>query len=290
MQRVTMGIVLVLVTCLTACQSAPVAMGPPLAMQRTQTAKGLGAGQGVEVRDGLVYLYGDGETGVILEYEAAGTPPVLIFTGRRVRLTRNGEDLIPHPTGLTHHPLYGTFIGNTVAGVGTIYQIDWKQAFRDGNLDRAVLHTIRDDAAVNGTRPEFVQRDGRWLIATADYGDLQNEVRLYDPQRLAEADRTTAPGVIVARYPCGPWVQNLCWIDDRNMLVLVQNQLEGLKWRLSCVSDWSPGAFAQAAVVDQKPEDELEGFHVLPDGRAVWLSSSRVDNLRTGWFGERATP
>jgi hypothetical protein len=249
-------------------------------LRAAQTLASLGSGQGLEYRDGLVYAYGDADVGLIREYRLHPTIRGLTYTGRELRLTRHGEDLIPHPTGLTHHPRHGTWLGNTVAGQGTLYQIDWNQAWADGNLDRAVLHVVKDDAAVNGTRPEFIRLGRTWYLATSDYGDQGNAVRLYDPRKLARADRTSAPGVLVRTLPCGPWVQNLHWIDEQDALVLVQNQAEGLRWRLTFIRLDGQGDLRNAQTFDGFPQnDELEGFHMLEPPACVFLTSSRENNL-----------
>ena len=75
-----------------------------------------------------------------------------------------------------------------------IYRFDWPRMWADGNLDHAVLDDIDDDAAVQGCRPEFVRHDDRWLLATADYGQVRNAVRLYDPALLAGAKSTSERG------------------------------------------------------------------------------------------------
>ena len=256
---------------------------------RSLTIGNLGAAQGVEVRDGRIYAYGDADTGVIVELRLVDADPDrLVPTGRVLRLTRDGEDLLPHPTGLTHHPALGTWIGDTVNQNGTIYKIDWERAWRDGNLDHAVLHVVEDDAAVNGTRPEFVEYDGRWVIATSDYGDVGNEVRLYDPEALLRAERTSEPGVEIAAFPCGAFVQTLFWADAWNAVVLVQNQIAGRRWRLTPVTAWSERAFAEAVSFDgiTRP-GELEGFHVLKlrgadAAAAVFVTAHGEDNV---WLG-----
>jgi len=244
---------------------------------RSQTIKGVGAAQGVEVRDRHVYVYGDAETGVIVECSRTGND--LTPTGRVVRLTRNGEDFIPHPTGLTFHPDFGAFIGNTVKGRGVICHVDWDQMLADGNLDHAVLNETIDDLAINGTRPEFVQHDGAWLIATADYGDASNAVRFYDPMRLATAKRTSEAGVLRGACRCGAWVQNLHWLRDRHRMVLVQNQIEGRRWRIAIVDERDAG---RHVFENFAPADELEGFHMLDHESCLFVTSSRRDNV---WFG-----
>jgi hypothetical protein len=137
------------------------------------TDLGLGAAQGVVVRDGKVYGYGDLVTakprvGVIREYSMD-----LVATGRVVWLRTGDETRITHPTGLTWHSRWGTFLGDTVNKRAVIYRLDWERAWKDGNLDNALLNTIEDDAAIEGCRPCFVEIGGRALLATADYGRVR---------------------------------------------------------------------------------------------------------------------
>ena len=184
--------------------SAPVQAQPPIDADWKANAKiddmrivsdeQLVAAQGVSYRREHLYFYGDVNSakpraGIIREYTLDLKP-----TGRDIRLARKGKPLILHPTGLTWDPEYGCFLGDTVHKVATIYKLDWDRARKDGNLDAAVLAEIRDDAATNGCRPEYVTVQGRRLLATADYGDVRPAVRLYDPRRLVEAKRSTAPG------------------------------------------------------------------------------------------------
>lgn len=273
-----------------APHAAPASQGAvhralPILVGHAVTAEGLGAAQGAAVHAGALLIYGDAETGVVREYSADAGNEELRPTGRVLRLTRDGVDLLPHPTGLTFHADYGVFVGDTVARKGTIYHVDWDRAMADGTLDHAVLNTTRDDVAVNGCRPEFVRFGGRWLVATSDYGPRGNQVRLYDPQRLAEAQTTSEPGVLVRAWSCGPWVQSLCWLDEPGVLLLVQNQVEGLRYRVSAVrlpEDPAAGAVEVLRVVDlPEPADELEGLAMLGPGRAVLVNSSREKNV---WF------
>jgi hypothetical protein len=137
-----------------------------LDIERSITDAGLGAAQGVVIRDGKVYALGDvfqarPRVGVIREYTKELEP-----TGRAVWLRRGEKPLIVHPTGLTWHDRWGTFLGDTVKSAdptrsrGIIYRIDWERAWKDGDLDAAVLNVIDDDAAINGCRPEFVNVGG----------------------------------------------------------------------------------------------------------------------------------
>jgi hypothetical protein len=263
-----------------AIQIVNTSVTPPVSLDPPLTVSGIGAGQGVEVRDGKVYLYGDASTGVVREY-TSGTSS-LTYTGRQILLTSAGHDLVSHPTGLTTASGLGTFLGNTVAEKGTIFMIDWARALTTGTLDGAIQATVTDDLAVNGSRPEFVRVGSRWLVATADYGALANEVRLYDPEKLKTAARTSEPGVLVHRFRSSPYVQTLHWLDAQGLLVLVQNQSSGRGWRLTVVDLARSIAAGQQVVVQTinlSPQDELEGFHLLTSGRGLFVTSSSRSNL-----------
>jgi len=253
------------------------------------TLEGLGAGQGVCVREGKVYAYGDlysaePRVGIVREYDLT-----LKATGRSVHLSRDGVPLIIHPTGLTWDPLWGTFLGDTVRKKAVIYRLDWEKAWQDGNLDHAVLNAIDDDAAVNGCRPTFVRVRGRDFLASADYGDVRPEIRLYDPAALLEAGRTSFPGVTVHRVLCGPFNQNLYWDASARRLTCVQNVVEGRGWRLEVLDlerAVNEGRVSSADVhrgtMTFLPHDELEGYWPLDERQALMLTSSRRENLLVG--------
>jgi hypothetical protein len=163
-----------------------------LTITATTTASALGACQGASYQQGRLYLYGDREVGVIREYRPG--PDSLTYLGQEVKLTEKGQDVINHPTGVAWNGSGPTFIGNSIRlnAEGTkwravIYAVDWAGLLRGGTLDGHLLNTIEDDACVQGTRPEYVQYQGKSYVATADYGPQGNEVRLYDPARLAKA-------------------------------------------------------------------------------------------------------
>jgi hypothetical protein len=256
---------------------------------RTVTDSGLGAAQGIAVRDGRVYAYGDvwsasPRVGVLREYDRGLKP-----TGREVWLRRDGQPLILHPTGLTWHARWGTFLGDTVKKKAVIYRLDWERAWADGNLDRAVLEVIDDDAAVNGCRPMFVTLGDRTFLATADYGDVRPEIRLCDPDALLQAHRTSAPGVVVHRVLCGPFNQNLHWDGASGRLTCVENVVEGRGWRLDtldlakAVADGrADGPGVRVRSFTFPPHNELEGFWPLDAGRVLLVTSSPHDNIVLG--------
>lgn len=256
-------------------------------IEELQTVEAVGAAQGLEFRDGKLYVIGDAEVGVLREYTIENNR-ALKFTGRAARLTVGGQDKLAHPTGLTFHPQLGVWLGNTVNRKGNIVLLDWEKLLQQGTLDGAIKHEVADDAAVNGTRPEFVRLGSKWFLASSDYGDQGNQVRLYDPQRLAKAAKTSEPGVLAHKFSCGTWVQSLHWIDEKGWLALVQNQIEGLKWRLTFVDLKKSVASGKAEIVqtiDFNPPDELEGFHLTGKKRGILISSSRARNFAFVEFG-----
>ena len=170
-----------------------------------------------------------------------------------------------------------------------IYQLDWERAFADGDLSRAVRAVVVDDAAVNGSRPEFVSLHGKDFLATADYGDVRPEVRLYDPEKLLAARRTSASGVIAYRFLAPPFNQNLDWDNDAKQLTCVLNVIEGRGWRLEtldlerAIADgraWGPNVCIRTRTFPNR--DELEGYRRFSPGVGVFVTSSRKSNLFVG--------
>jgi hypothetical protein len=256
---------------------------------RAITDLGLGAVQGVAVRDGKIYAYGDvvfakPRIGVIREYDLDLKP-----TGRIVWLSRDGKPLILHPTGLTWDQRWGTFLGDTVLKKAVIYRLDWERAWQDGNLDHAVRDVLDDDAAINGCRPTLVTLGGRTLLATSDYGSVHPEIRLYDPETLLVAKRSSAPGVVIHRVLCGPFNQNMHWDGGTGRLTCVQNVIEGRGWRLDildlakAVADGradAPGVRLRTHTFAS--HDELEGYWPLDGDRSLFAIARRQDNVVVG--------
>lgn len=257
-------------------------------LSASTTIDSLGACQGVSYQAGKAYLYGDREVGVIRAYTVS--KDVLNYTGQEIRLTIDGKDVINHPTGIAYNKTGPTFIGNSIRmnPEGTkwravIYLVNWAGLLRTGTLDGNLLSTIEDDACIQGTRPEYVQYQDKWYVATADYGDKANEVRLYDPILLAKAQKTSEPGVMVKKFTCLPWVQNLHWIPSKGVLVLIQNQIEGRRWRFTFVDLKKSIASGKQDVIreiDLDKADELEGFTLLNDLKSgLAVTSSRTNNV-----------
>lgn len=260
------------------------------------TVDSLGACQGVSYQHERIFVYGDRETGMIREYKMQDDS--LIYQQKEIKLTVDGKDVINHPTGIASHENNPVFIGNSIRlnPEGTlwkavIYCIDWQGLQRTGTLDGNLLNTIEDDTCIQGTRPEYVQYKNKWYVATADYGNKGNEVRFYDPALLKTAKKTSDKGVLFKKFTCTPWVQNLCWIQDKGVLVLIQNQVEGRKWRFTYVDlnkSVQSGKQQVIKVIDiDERNDELEGFTFLKDlKKGIAVSSSRIDNVNTmriGW-------
>ncbi|EHQ30371.1 hypothetical protein [Mucilaginibacter paludis] len=293
-----MKTVTIILLAFSLCFLAFIAGQGPIKMelQRQSTVDSLGACQGISYQKGRVFLYGDREVGMIREFKLVNDS--LVNQHQEYKLTLNDTDVINHPTGIAYNGTGPTFIGNSIRlnTQGTkwravIYCINWQGLLKTGRLDGNLINTIEDDACIQGTRPEYVKLDGKWYVATADYGDHGNEVRLYDPEKLKHAKKTSEKGVLFKKFTCTPWVQNLNWVADKNMLVLIQNQTEGRKWRFTYVDlqkSINTGQQQVVKVVDiDERSDELEGFAFIGDkqkGIAVTSShSNNVNYMHIGW-------
>jgi hypothetical protein len=259
-----------------------------MSVTHANTVDSLGACQGVSFQKGKVFLYGDREVGAIREYKISDD--TLVVVNREMKLTMHDTDVINHPTGIAYHGDYPVFIGNSIRlnKEGTlwkavIYCVDWKGLQRTGTLDGNLLNTIEDDTCIQGTRPEYVQYKKKWYVATADYGNKANEVRLYDPAALKTAKKTSDKMVLYKKFTCSPWVQNLHWVADKGVLLLIQNQIEGRKWRftfLDMEKSIDSGKESVIKVIDIDRNDELEGFTFLNNYKeGIAVTSSRKNNV-----------
>jgi len=264
---------------------------------RSITVDSLGACQGISYQSGRIFLYGDREVGMIREFKMVGDS--LTYLHKQYKLTINGLNIIKHPTGVAYNGIGPTFMGNSVKmnPEGTlwktnIYCIDWKGLLQTGTLDGSnLINTIDDDACIQGTRPEYVKYHNKWYVATADYGNHGNEVRLYDPEKLKTCKKTSEPGVLFKKFICTPWVQNLNWIADKGILVIIQNKIEGRQWRFTYVDlekSIDTGTQVVISQVDHiERRDELEGFSFIGnDEKGIAVTSSRSNNVsftQTSW-------
>ncbi|WDF56454.1 hypothetical protein [Mucilaginibacter sp. KACC 22063] len=277
--------VLIIVTTLSAFTGDKVI----LSLVKETTVDSLGACQGISYQKGRVFMYGDREVGMIREYKLVNDS--LVYQDKEYKLTVKGQDVINHPTGIAYNGQGPTFIGNSIRlnAEGTkwravIYSVNWKGLLKTGTLDGNLLNTIEDDACIQGTRPEYVKYHGKWYVATADYGNNGNEVRLYDPEKLKTCKKTSEPGVLVKKFTCTPWVQNLNWVADKGQLILIQNKIEGRQWRFTYVDLEKSINAGKQVVVSQVDDitrgDELEGFACMGnDRKGVAVTSSRKNNV-----------
>lgn len=256
------------------------------------TDSSLGAVQGVVIRDGLIYAYGDlkqsgHHTGVIREYTLK-----LQYTGRMVKLTQDDVSIIPHPTGLTWNPQWGTFIGNTVKRKGKIIRIDWKRAWADSNLDNAVLDIIDDDAASNGSRPVFVKIGDESFIASADYMGFRPELRLYNINAMLKTGKTSSEGVIIHKLKCSQNTQNLYWDAEKGYLTFVQNRwpfiwpyrgfhLETVKLSEAIAAGSVSGPSVLISSMYFRDKEELEGWYPVNTTLSVFAVNRKSQNLFT---------
>lgn len=267
-----------------------------MTVSHTLTIDSLGACQGISYQHGRIFLYGDREVGMIREFKLEGDS--LTYINKEYKLTTNGQDVINHPTGVAYNGTGPTFMGNSIRlnKEGTkwkavIYCINWDGLLKTGTLDGNLINTIDDDACIQGTRPEYVKYNNKWFVATADYGNNGNEVRLYDPEALKKATKTSEKGVLFKKFTCTAWVQNLHWIASKNILVLIQNQKEGRMWRFTYVDlkkslETGTQQVIREINIDGK-QDELEGFSFLGNTqKGIAVSSSRKNNVtftNTAW-------
>lgn len=257
-------------------------------LEREITVDSLGACQGASNQNGRIFLYGDREIGMIREFK--WKKDSLVYINKEYKLTQNGQDMIGHPTGIAYNGGDKAFIGNSIRlnKEGTqwkavIYQINWPSLQKTGTLDGNLISTIDDDACIQGTRPEYVKYNNKWYVATADYGNKGNEVRLYDPEKLAHCSKTSEPGVLFKKFTCTPWVQNLHWVARKGVLILIQNQEEGRKWRFTYVDlkkSVDAGTMQVTKQVDiNRRMDELEGFTFIDDNKGIAVTSSHKNNV-----------
>ena len=259
-------------------------------ISRSFSLDSLGACQGISCQNNRIFLYGDRECGIVREYRLKGDS--LVSVNAECRFTLGGKDVINHPTGVAYNGTGPTFIGNSVRlnDDGTqwkavIYCIDWEGFLKTHTLDGNLKKIINDDACIQGTRPEYVKYKNKWYVATADYGNKQNEVRLYDPDALSGCSGTSEKGVLVKRFSCSPWVQNLHWVPEKGWLILIQNQVEGRKWRFTCLDleqSVDSGKEKIIKVTDIKDkQDELEGFAFTGNSHTngIAVTSSHRNNV-----------
>ena len=253
------------------------------------TIDSLGACQGISYQHKKVYLYGDREVGMIREFALAQDS--VIYLDNQCKLTIDGKNVINHPTGIAYNGKGPTFMGNSIrlnkegtAWKAVIYCIDWDGLWKTHTLDGNLLKTIEDDACIQGTRPEYVKYHNKWYVATADYGNHGNEVRLYDPEKLRNCSKTSEPGVLYKKFICTPWVQNLNWIANKGILVIIQNQIEGRKWKFTYVDleksiDSGKQVVIKEINIDERA-DELEGFAFIgSNSKGIAVTSSKKKNV-----------
>ncbi|ASU35513.1 hypothetical protein [Mucilaginibacter xinganensis] len=266
-----------------------------MSISKVSTIDSLGACQGVSIQQGKAFLYGDREVGMMRQFSF--NKDTLVYDHKECKLTVDGKNVINHPTGLARHGDLPVFMGNSVKpqkGETTwkalIYCINWKGLWKTGTLDGNLLKTIEDDACIQGTRPEYVKYHNKWYVATADYGNHGNEVRLYDPERLSHCSKTSEPGVLYKKFTCTPWVQNLYWLDNEGIIVLIQNQIEGRKWRFSFLDLEKSIQTGQQQVIKEVDidtrADELEGFAFTGQrNKGIAVTSSRKNNVNCIYIG-----
>lgn len=240
-----------------------------------------GFGQGISLIDGTPYLLfspplppgghgadpGKAGTIVALDRTLAAT-----WVGT---FTRNGTVYTDHPVAIAHRTGYPTLLGVQ----GKFVVIDWPTFRTDGNLDRAIVREIPDDYAPQEfRRAEYVELDGTVYLATSNYASAppgHNEILLYDAARLRVACSTGAPGVLARRIPAPDFIQSLVFQHGR--LVAVRNRQHTQGWQLDAL-DPASGRVMESICYDY-PHSELEGYRLLPNGTALFLTADAATNF-----------
>ena len=100
---------------------------------------------------------------------------------------------------------------------------------------------------------------------------------------LDETNKTNEKGVLFKKFTCSPWVQNLHYIAAKGILVLIQNQIEGRKWRFTFIDlqkSLIKGQEVVLDVIDTDQSDELEGFTFTDQAnKGIAVSSSCKNNV-----------
>ncbi len=247
---------------------------------------------GLEVRKGSIFVYGQNNGGKITQY---------IWNDKRFISTgyQNGISLsspnhnIDNPTGVTYHENLGTFIGNSTPKNKQLFYVDWDILKNSRNLNWAVLNVVEDDLAKNTSIPEFVTYNGEWLVASVDSGLLHSTVRLYDPFELQQANFTSDSGVLRYSFKCPSGVTGLYWHNSTSELLLTRSTAIG-RWEIVSL-------YIDDAVLNEETEfisttyparrDWLRGFHYLfGTNSAAAVSSGRKNTLSAIQITEDATP
>ena len=112
--------------------------------------------------------------------------------------------------------------------------------------------------------------------------------RLISTLALLAADRTSTPGVIFAEASGGPFVRSLSSKGDTGELWLVQNQSDGLGYRLTEITLDDAGAIVSENTFDfDRPAGELTGLLWRAPNRNdqtpfVMVSAERTQNVQFG--------
>ena len=103
------------------------------------------------------------------------------------------------------------------------------------------------------------------------------------------AKRSSAPGVVVHRFRCGPFNQNMQWDAESGLLTCVQNVIEGRGWRLDVLDLAKAVAAGDVSAPGVRvrthtftPHDELEGYWPLDRERSLFAIARRQENVVVG--------
>ncbi len=269
-----------------------------LDVERSITDLGLGAVQGVVVRDRKVYAYGDvfqakPRVGVIREYTKELEP-----TGRVVWLRRGGKPLLVHPTGLTWHDQLGdvpgrydqvrrpepvavrdlsTGLGASLEGRQTLMKPSWRSSRTMRRSTAAAPSSSRSAAAPCWRRP-----------TTAISAPRSASTTLRPCWRPAGRARRASWSTACC---AGRSTRTCTGTAESGHLICVQNVIAGRGWQLDeldlarAVADGrADGPGVRVRRLTFPAHDELEGYWGLASRRGFFAVARRHDNLFIGTF------
>jgi hypothetical protein len=245
------------------------------------TARHIKKLNGVEIREGSIFAYGQ---------DNAGNGKIVEYKWKRNDLHSTGYEngislgtTIKQPTGMTYHDTLGTFLGNSNEIRNEIIFIDWDILKNSRNLGWATVNTTIDDLAKNTSKPEFVQYRGEWFLASVDMGDYSSTIRLYDPLELQSATYTSDYGVLRHAINAPRNIANIYWHNATGELLLAKKKIFG-GWEVIGINlekSVDSGSIVRSSIVGLSGGNKaIMGFHYLfGTDRAIIVTSDKKDNI-----------
>ena len=235
----------------------------------------LGKPGGLDFRNGRLYVLGHEASGVIFEFDV-GVDGFIGSQRALVDLNNEVGPKAPRPSGLTSRGP-STVLGSRTEGVSTLMFIDWDAARTSQSLNATVFIDTIDDLGTEPGGPEALELDTRWFVGVADreLTDGVAEVRLYDPDLLEAAERSSDDGVLARSFSSMTPITSM--FQARPALVTVEATGNGATLR---VLDLAQSIETGMAVVEDTISVEFAtpvlAFHTIDAGRIAILADGEV--------------